>query len=291
MTSQPPPGDFPRYTSTPDQEALELGPTHNRPHRGPGQSGPGRPVQLEQPQSAQVGNARRVAATAGRTQDWWQEKLHQLSLHARVTLLAAVAVGLAVAIVSLSAYVTVRQQMYRNLDQSLKGRAVQAANNQVLTNNYNLQIASAGALGLSDIRVGVYLQDGQIVGPVDSALPPMGATELAVARGTAPEGYSIQTVGVPNHSHFRVIAVPAQFCPREDRKECLSDQTVPSALVVAQSLKPIDQTLHNLGIVLWAVGLLGVIGAALAGNAIAQSGLRPLARLTGAAENIAGPRI
>jgi HAMP domain-containing protein len=46
--------------------------------------------------------------------------------------------------------------------------------------------------------------------------------------------------------------------------------------------------LHNLGIVLWAVGTArGVIGAALAGNAIAQSGLRPLARLTGAAEHIA----
>jgi two-component system sensor histidine kinase MprB len=61
----------------------------------------------------------------------------------------------------------------------------------------------------------------------------------------------------------------------------------PAALVVAQSLAPIDRTLHNLGIVLWAVGLLGVIGAALAGNAIAQSGLRPLAGLTRAAERIA----
>src|SRR5207247_2506109 len=59
------------------------------------------------------------------------------------------------------------------------------------------------------------------------------------------------------------------------------------ALVVAQSLEPIDHTLHNLGIVLWSVGLLGVIGAALAGNAVAASGLRPLARLTGAAEHVA----
>lgn len=61
----------------------------------------------------------------------------------------------------------------------------------------------------------------------------------------------------------------------------------PGALVVAQSLSSIDRTLHNLGVVLWAVGIIGVIGAALAGNAIAQSGLRPLARLTGAAEHIA----
>ncbi|MDX6280699.1 MAG: two-component system, OmpR family, sensor histidine kinase MprB [Kribbellaceae bacterium] len=229
-----------------------------------------------------------MAGTVARTQGWWQEKLHQLSLHARVTLLAAVTVGLAVAFVSIGAYMTVRQQMYRNLDTSLKSRAVQAADNRVLTNLYNLRIASAGALGLSDIRVGVYLQDGQQVGPVDSTLPPMGATELAVARGTAQDGYSIQTVGVPgSSSHFRVVAVPARFCPRNDQEACDLDQTIPSALVVAQSLKPIDRTLHNLGIVLWAIGLLGVIGAALAGNAIAQSGLRPLARLTGAAETIA----
>lgn len=204
-----------------------------------------------------------------------------------MTLLAAVAVGLAVAFVSLGAYVTVRQQMYRNLDDSLQDRVIQASKNGVLTRYHNLQVASADALGLSDIRVGIYLADGQIVGPVDSALPPMGATELAVARGTAPDGYSIQTVGVPNNNHARVIAVPAEFCPRRDEERCQDGQTVPAALVVAQSLKPIDQTLHNLGIVLWAVGLLGVIGAALAGNAIAQSGLRPLARLTGAAEHIA----
>ncbi|MEU4396140.1 HAMP domain-containing sensor histidine kinase [Kribbella sp. NPDC023855] len=204
-----------------------------------------------------------------------------------MTLLAAVAVGLAVAFVSLGAYVTVRQQMYRNLDDSLKDRAVQAANNGVLTNYYNLQRISSDALGLSDIRVGVYLDSGQKVNAKLSPLPPMNATELAVARGTAPDGYSIETVGTPNSPHFRVVAVPARFCPREDDQACDDGETLQAALVVAQSLKPIDRTLHNLGIVLWAIGLLGVIGAALAGNAIAQSGLRPLARLTAAAESIA----
>jgi two-component system sensor histidine kinase MprB len=204
-----------------------------------------------------------------------------------VTLLAAVAVGLAVAFVSIGAYVTVRQQMYRNLDDSLKDRVVQAANKKVLTNFFNLQIASTDALGLSDIQFGFYLEDGHKVGAKQSPLPPMGAKELAVAQGTAPDGFSIQTVGVPDSYHSRVVAVPARFCPRQDQNPCHDDETVPAALVVSQSLKPIDQTLHNLGIVLWAVGLLGVIGAALAGNAIAQSGLRPLARLTSAAEHIA----
>ncbi|WBQ05707.1 ATP-binding protein [Kribbella sp. CA-293567] len=323
MTTQPPPGDFPRYTGPSDEETLELGPSHNRPapRRDPG---PGAPIPPQasprpaapsvppsgiprssaprpgtpqpgthqpgtpQPGTSQPANGNRVTATAERTQDWWQDKLHQLSLHARVTLLAAVAVGLAVAFVSIGAYVTVRQQMYRNLDDSLQDRAVQAANNKVLTNYVNLRDVPSEALGLSDIQIGVYLESGEKLGAKESPLPPMGATELAVARGQAPDGISIETVGVPNRSHYRVVAVQTNFCPRDDGKFCGDTvSTIPAALVVAQSLKPIDRTLHNLGIVLWAIGLLGVIGAALAGNAIAQSGLRPLARLTGAAEHIA----
>ncbi|GAA0960191.1 HAMP domain-containing sensor histidine kinase [Kribbella koreensis] len=351
MTTQPPPDDFPRYVGTPDEETLELGPSHNRPGRppqnsytpgnpgtapkasprpaspgpaphssgpapagsgpapvgsgpavvggsgsggsgtaAPGSSGPGSsgPGGSGPDGPAPAGNSGLVAGTVARTQGWWQEKLHQLSLHARVTLLAAVTVGLAVAFVSIGAYVTVRQQMYRNLDASLKNRAVQAANNKVLTNYVNLQNVSSDALGLSDIQVGLVLENGQKVGAKLSPLPPMGETELAVARRSSEDGFSIQTVGVPGSPHhYRVVAVPAQFCPIPDESCQAGDPTIPAALVVAQSLGPIDRTLHNLGIVLWAIGLLGVIGAALAGNAIAQSGLRPLARLTGAAETIA----
>jgi two-component system sensor histidine kinase MprB len=243
---------------------------------------------LPGPEADENGNGtNRVAATAARTQDWWQEKLHKLSLHARVTLLAAVAVGLAVAFVSISAYLTVRQQMYRNLDDSLVDRASQAASSGVLTRLSNLQEIPPEALGLSDILLGVYLANGQQIGAADSTLPPMGPTELQIARDQGDEA-SIRTVGVRNGPHYRVVAVPAQFCPLgQERRACEPEELQPAALVVAQSLKPIDRTLHNLGIVLWAVGLLGVIGAALAGNAIAQSGLRPLARLTGATERIA----
>jgi two-component system sensor histidine kinase MprB len=226
-----------------------------------------------------------MVATATRTQDWWQEKLHKLSLHARVTLLAAVAVGLAVAFVSVAAYATVRQQMYRNLDDSLITRATQAAKKPVLTNQDNIEQVTPDALGLSDILLGVYLADGERIGAIDGTLPPMQDPELAVAQSQQANVYNLRTVGVRGGPHYRVIAVQAQFCQRT--RGCTEDETVPSALVVAQSLTPIDRTLHNLGIVLWAVGLLGVIGAALAGNAIAQSGLRPLARLTGAAERIA----
>jgi two-component system sensor histidine kinase MprB len=214
--------------------------------------------------------------TAARTQDWWQEKLHRLSLHSRVTLLAAVAVGLAVAFVSLAAYLTVRQQMYQNLDDSLVTRAQAAAESQVITNPNVIEGIPPDALGLSDTRIGLILEDGRPVG-IPDLLPPMGPAELNVAT-TQSDKPSVRTAGTPNGlQHYRVVAV----------KAVIPHQPVKAALVVAQSLRPIDRTLHNLGIVLWAFGLLGVIGAALAGNAIAQSGLRPLARLTGAAEHIA----
>jgi two-component system, OmpR family, sensor histidine kinase MprB len=326
VTTQPPPDDFPRYTGPPEEETLELGPNHNRPGQqapgqfggpafgaagrgpysapqasprppqpgpaptqaAPGQTGAGQPGDSHagsvEPDAPPVGN--RVVSTAERTQDWWQEKLHQLSLHARVTLLAAVTVGLAVLIVSMSAYMTVRQQMYRNLDDSLVDRAQQAANGTALTNPTILQEVPPEALGLSDILLGLETAAGQRIGSPNT-MPPMEGPELAVARDPKSEP-SRRTVGVRNGPHYRVIAVPTHFCPSASlQNNCDDDEFEPAALVVAQSLKPIDRTLHNLGIVLWAVGLLGVIGAALAGNAIAQSGLRPLARLTGAAETIA----
>jgi two-component system sensor histidine kinase MprB len=222
-------------------------------------------------------------------QSWWQQKLHQLSLHSRVTLLAAVAVGLAVAFVSVAAYISVRQQMYQNLDKSLTDRAVSAANQRILTQQLNLEGFGPEALGLSDILLGVYTADGQRLGNDTSPLPPMEAPELAVAQNQ--DEITKRTVGAAMGTHYRVIAVPAQFCAQPTRNtECGAndpDAWQPAALVVAQSLKPIDRTLHNMGIVLWAVGLLGVVGAAIAGNAIAASGLRPLARLSGAAEHVA----
>jgi two-component system sensor histidine kinase MprB len=266
---------FPSYTARQDPDPQpQSGTPSAQPTSGP------------RPERANGNGPNRFTETAARTQTWWREKLHHLSLHARVTLLAAVAVGLSVLLVSVSAYLTVRQQMYRNLDSSLIDRAGQAAKKGVLTNLANLQNIPPDALGLSDIQLGLYTADGQKLGAADSYLPPMGAAELAIAQGQGDEA-SVRTVGTSGGPHFRVVAVPAQYCPEPDRRgSCLAEYQ-PAALVVAQSLRPVDQTLHNLGVVLWAVGLLGVIGAALAGNAIAQSGLRPLARLTGAAEHVA----
>ncbi len=102
----------------------------------------------------------------------------------------------------------------------------------------------------------------------------MGPDELAVAKnqGNAsqpPDGRRPQRAALPRGRRTgQVLSRSARPCNADARF------LQPGALVVAQSLGSIDQTLHNLGIVLWAVGLIGVIGAALAGNAVAQSGLQ-----------------
>jgi two-component system sensor histidine kinase MprB len=60
-----------------------------------------------------------------------------------------------------------------------------------------------------------------------------------------------------------------------------------TALVLAQSLTPTDEALDRLALVLSIFGFAGVVAAAAAGWAVARNGLRPVRRLTHAAEEIA----
>ena len=96
------------------------------------------------------------------------------------------------------------------------------------------------------------------------------APEIAVAQGE--RSYTCRTITTAD-GDFRVAAVPS------------NEPGV--ALVLAQSLDSNRYTLEKLGFVLFVFGALGVIGAALAGWGVARNGLRPVRRLTEAAEEIA----
>jgi two-component system sensor histidine kinase MprB len=195
---------------------------------------------------------------------------YRRSLASRVTLLAMMAVGLSVAIVALAAYATVRVQMRETLDESLLGRASAAARSDALSVLSAQQIPS-WALGAADVRIGFIDADGEINSTVDRGpTVQLGKPELSVARGES--SYSIRTIPTDD-GYYRVVAVPTR--------------DPGSALVLAQSLQPTQTTLHKLGIVLLIFGAAGVIGAAFAGWAVARNGLRPVRRLTHAAEDIA----
>jgi two-component system sensor histidine kinase MprB len=193
---------------------------------------------------------------------------YRRSLASRVTVLTTMAVGLTVAIVALGAYVTVRMQLQSSLDESLVSRAQKASAN---IDQVPRSAAPAFLLGASDVRVGFMQYDGQSYFMDTGEVIRLDEHESAVASGDVER--SLRTVRAGNVD-YRVIAVPVEGQPGV-------------ALVIAQSLEPQQKVLTKLGLVSWLFGIAGIIAAGVAGWAVARNGLRPVRRLTEAAEEIA----
>lgn len=195
-------------------------------------------------------------------------RLHyQRSLASRVTLLTTMAVGAVVAFLALGAYVTVRMQMQATLDSSLVERAERTAENPELA-ELVASVPSA-ALGASDIQIFAISDQGRIFTVDEGPALRLGSDELAVAQRQ--NHHSLRTLKADG-TRYRVVAVPAGNG---------------MALVVAQSLEDQERVLEKLGIVMLLLGGAGVISAGLAGWGVARNGLRPVRRLTLAAEHVA----
>jgi two-component system, OmpR family, sensor histidine kinase MprB len=198
---------------------------------------------------------------------------YKRSLASRVTLLATVAVGISVAIVACAGYLTARRALFNSLDHSLSIRA--SGLTRIGVTDTIVGSVPAWALGAGDVKVAIMYSDGRPPATTDRTSTGdtilLGGPERAVAGGT--DKYSARTITTANGTPYRVTAVPGA-----------QDGT---ALVLAQSLEPIGDTLDTLGFVLFGFGCLGVLAAAAAGWGVARNGLRPVRRLTEAAEEIA----
>jgi len=196
---------------------------------------------------------------------------YRRSLASRVILLTTIAVGVSVALVSLASYLTVRHQILSALDESLHRRAYATA-------VYSPSAVAVGDIptflqGATDSSIGYAFANGRALmtkGPAGATVAP-GAPEFAVARGTSK--YSCRTITASNGVDYRVATVPT------------GENGI--AFIVAQSLQANEAALDKLGLVMFLLGAAGVIAAALAGWAVARNGLRPVRRLTDAAEEIA----
>jgi hypothetical protein len=191
------------------------------------------------------------------------ERFHyRRSLASRVILLTTIAVGVAVAFLSVGAYVTVRMQLQSTLDESLLDRAHRAADSpalQRLTTDFELP---SWALGAADVRIAFITSSRSVFTP-DREGPPLhlGDPELAVAAGE--QESSIRTI-TAGGTRYRVVTVPTAESGQ--------------ALVIAQSLRGQEQVLEQLGVVMLLFGLAGVIAAGVAGWTVARNGLRPVRR-------------
>jgi two-component system, OmpR family, sensor histidine kinase MprB len=118
-----------------------------------------------------------VSGTSGR----WH---YRRSLASRVILLTTIAVGLAVAFLSIGAYVTVRMQLQSTLDESLMERAHRAADSpalQRLTTDFEIP---SWMLGAADVRIAFITSSRSIFTPDrETPFPALGDPELAVAAG------------------------------------------------------------------------------------------------------------
>ncbi|MFK0249499.1 ATP-binding protein [Amycolatopsis azurea] len=191
----------------------------------------------------------------------------RFSLRGRVTLLAAASVAGAVALVSLGAYLVVRDNLYQQVDDNLVARAHAAVESpQVQT---ELQQVPGAFLASADLQIGQLTVGEKIrlTYPQSGSRPPYGDDEIAVASGDSP--FSLRT---DPKTDSRVVALP---------------QGAGQAMVLAQSLGPTKRTLNELSVVLFLIGGAGILVAAAAGTAVARAGLRPVDRLTSAAERVA----
>jgi two-component system sensor histidine kinase MprB len=194
---------------------------------------------------------------------------YRRSLASRVAVLTTVALGVSIAILSLTAYVVMRQQLISSLDQSLLNRAHKA------TSDTTLSAIAAGdvplwVLGAADVRIILINSEGR--GMSGTAIPTftLGAPEYTVVTGQRES--VVRTLVTEEGERYRVATVRAG-----------SGQ----ALILAQPLTETDRTLGKLGGVLFVFGALGVLAAMLAGWLVARNGLRPVRRLTQTVERIA----
>jgi two-component system sensor histidine kinase MprB len=187
-----------------------------------------------------------------------------MSFRARLTLVAATAVALAVVLSSAVVYVVVREQLRDQVDSALEDRAVQ------------IQDVPFGR-GIPDIPLpplggaGGYVQavsaDGSVFRQADIPIP-VNDRVLDVAAGDSGAYFTDETIrGV----HVRVLTFPAR----------------PGwALQVLRPLDEVDNTLARLRTFLILISL-GGIGVAIAlGLLVSRAAVAPVARLTRATERV-----
>ncbi|MET0189616.1 MAG: HAMP domain-containing sensor histidine kinase [Pseudonocardia sediminis] len=192
----------------------------------------------------------------------------RFTLRARIGVLAALVAAAMVLLVSAAAFLVVRQNLSSTLDETLYQRATAAAQSE-LASPQLLATIPPTVLGAADLHIALVYSSGLAAAADETSRPPVGDDELAVAQGRLTESIRTASLGrVP----YRVVAVQAG--PGR-------------ALVIAQQLDSVTKVVSRLGTALPLVGLGGVILAALAGFAVARTGLRPVQRLTAATERVA----
>jgi two-component system sensor histidine kinase MprB len=204
-----------------------------------------------------------------------------MSLRARLTLTAALAVALAVAFASGVVYLAVRAELMAQIDRTLEERAdvigqrLEGPAGAVAVPGPEAFTVPLGAAALG--RDAVYVQ---IVPATGAAVDPAGEPARVPI---SPEDRDVAVTGGEPRLDTRVTA--------GTRVRVLTTSVGPGlAVQLARPLDEVDRVLRRLA---WTLGLITLAGAAVAavlGRGVAQAALAPVRRLTAAAEHVTSTR-
>ena len=194
--------------------------------------------------------------------------VQRIGFRTRVALVAAAAVGIAIALASTVAYLIVRHELYAQADSQLRRLAAAGE----LTNIQSLGPLPGVKFGAT-ITYQVITADGRVLaGNTDPPIPVTPADQAVASRS---QDQALYTIGRPHsEQHARVLTVPVARPPG-------------LAVQLVRSLSDVDHTLRQLGLLLFLVAACGIGLALVLGYVVSRTGLRPVKRLTAAAEQVA----
>jgi two-component system sensor histidine kinase MprB len=194
-----------------------------------------------------------------------------LSLGVRLTIVSAIAVALAVAVASVGAYVIVRTQLVRQLDQGLEEQLAAGIHfDRPGGPPQPGEIPPFGSPGYVQVT---YSDGTSELAPGERFHLPVSPETLAVARGDRQTYFTNANIrGV----HVRILTAQG--------RNSETGQTV--AVQLARPLTEVDTSLRHLRLLLLLITLLGTGLAAVAGLGVARTGLAPVRRLTDTVEQI-----
>ncbi|EFQ82028.1 ATPase/histidine kinase/DNA gyrase B/HSP90 domain protein [Aeromicrobium marinum DSM 15272] len=191
----------------------------------------------------------------------------KVSLAARVTLITTAAVALTLGSMSALVYFVVRAELVSNLDTSITARAEQAVAAGYSPGDLTgTQAELLDVAGIDIFRV----EGGQLIATLtgnQSIRPTHKELEVSIGRKAS----SARTATIDGDP-YRVVAVQAG---------------PGSALVMVQPMESVTRTLDRLGLILLLTSTAGGLVAGMVGWTVAANGLRPVRRLTAAAEHVA----
>jgi two-component system, OmpR family, sensor histidine kinase MprB len=178
-----------------------------------------------------------------------------MSFRQRLTVLVAVAIAVTVAAASLGVWLIAKHQLQSQVDAQLRESVPQA-----------LSSHGPGAFGPAYV---VLDSSGAIVR--GNLANPLNITPSMkqVATGKRGQSYGSQTVG-DIHARYYSWGLPDG-----------------GAVVTLTSLEPTDKALHRIGLWIFIIGGIGIAAAAALAAFVATAALRPVRRLTAAAETVA----